>query len=289
MREFIISTESNADLPEEFIDCNHILVIPHYYSIEEKIYGDGEELTTHEFYEEMRNKKKVATMASNPAVILDKFKQCAKEGKDILHISFSSSLSAGYSNIVMGAREIMEEYPQMSIRVIDTLSASFGEMLMILKAIECQSKGMTLNETADEIETLVPHICIQCTVDDLNHLYRGGRLSRTTAILGTIAAVKPILFVDQEGKLAVLDKVRGRKKSFMALIDHMEKRLGSFKDHQIAVGIVHGDCEEDAVYVKELIYKKFGYDHIMIRPIGPSIGAHSGPGTIGVVYLGESR
>jgi len=289
MRDFIISTESNADLPDEFVKANNICVIPHYYSIEEKVYGDNEELTTEQFYNEMRNKKKAATMASNPAVILERFHAYAKAGKDILHISFSSALSAGYSNIVMGAREVMEEYPDIIIQVVDTLSASVGEMLMIMKAVECRKIGMDATAAAAEIETLVPNLCTQFTVDDLNHLYRGGRLSKASAVLGTIVAVKPILYIDEEGKLAALDKIRGRKKSISALVDNMEKRLGSFRDKQIAIGIIHGDCVQDAQYAKELIQQRLGYDDFIIRPIGPSIGAHSGPGTIGIVYLGEYR
>jgi len=289
MRDFIISTESNADLPNEFVEANHICVIPHYYSIEEEVYGEDKELTTEQFYTEMRNKKKAATMASNPAVILERFTTYAKEGKDILHISFSSELSAGYSNIVMGANEVMEEYPESNIKVIDTLSASVGETLMIIKALECRNAGMDIEETTLEIEKLVPHICIQFMVDDLDHLYRGGRLSKSSAILGSIVDIKPILYIDKEGKLAALDKVRGRKKSLSALVNNMEKRLGAFKDKQIAIGILHGDCEGDAEYVKGLIQQRLGYDNFIVRPIGPSIGAHSGPGTVGIVYLGEYR
>ena len=289
MREFVISTESNADLPKEFVEEHKICVIPHYYSIEEKVYGENEELSVEAFYQEMIDKKKVATMASNPGVIIDRFRSYAAQGKDIIHISFSSALSAGYSNIVMGAKEVMEEYPDVNIQVIDTLSASVGEMLMIQKGLECKQKGCTLEETVAEIEQLVPHICVQCTVNGLNHLYRGGRLSKTSAILGTLSSIKPILYVDKEGKLVALDKVRGRKKSLSTLVDQMEKRIGAFKDKQIAIGIIHGDCIEDAEYVKSLIQDRFGYENFIIRPIGPSIGAHSGPDTVGLVYLGEYR
>jgi len=289
MREFIISTESNADLPENFITDHHICVIPHYYSIDDKVYGEEEEVSIETFYNAMRSKKKVATMASNPAVIKERFAVHAEAGKDILHISFSSELSAGYSNIVMMATEIMEEYPECTIKVVDTKSASAGEMMMIIKALECLGDGKSLAETAAVVEALVPHLCLQFVVDDLDYLYRGGRLSKTSAILGSIVAVKPILYVDEKGKLAALDKVRGRKKSIAALADNMEKRLGTFRDKQITVGIIHGDCEADALYLKEIIHSRFGYDDFIIRPIGPSIGAHSGPGALGITYLGEYR
>lgn len=289
MRDYIISTESNADLTESFVRENQICVIPHYYSIEETVYGEDKELSTKEFYDEMRAKKKAATMASNPAVIQEKFCAYAKEGKDILHISFSSALSAGYSNIVMMAKEVMEEYPESKIKVIDTLSATVGEQLMIIKALELKKNGMDIEQTAAEIEKLVPHICIQFTVDDLNHLYRGGRLSKTSAIIGTIASIKPILYIDEAGKLMPLDKSRGKKKSYSILVDNMEKRIGSYKDKQIKIGIVHGDCEEDALYVRDLIRDRLEYEEFIICPIGPSIGAHSGPGTVGIVFLGDHR
>lgn len=289
MKEFVISTETNADLPVEFIKENQICVIPHYYTIEEEVYGDGKELTVKEFYDEMRNKKKAATMASNPAVIKEKFTEYVKQGKDILHISFSSALSGGYGNVVMVANEIMEEYPDIQIKVIDTLSASLGETLMIMKALEMQQLGVGIEAAAAAVEELIPHICIQFTVDDLNHLYRGGRLSMASAVLGTIINVKPILYIDTEGKLVALDKTRGRKKSLAMMVDNMEARIGSYRDKQIVIGVMHGDCEQDAEYVKDLIAERFGFDCFLIRPIGPSIGAHSGPGTVGIVFLGDYR
>lgn len=230
-------------------------------------------------------------MASNPAVILEKFTEIAKSGRDILHISFSSALSGGYGNIVAGAREVMEEYPDIKIRVVDTLNVSLAEGILIKAALDMRSEGKSMEETADAVEALVPHLCVQFTVDDLNHLYRGGRLSKTTAIVGTLVNIKPILYVNDEGKLVSLDKTRGRKKSLGMLASHMEKRLGSYKDRQKFIGIVHGDCEDDAKYLAQLVKEKFGYTDadILIAPVGPSIGAHSGPGAIGVLYLGEKR
>lgn len=289
MREFVITTESNSDLAPEYVKENQIGIVPHYYTVDEKVYGDGEELTNKEFYDAMRAEKKAATMASNPAVIHDMFTAYAKEGKDILHISFSSALSGGYNNIVVGGNEIMEEFPGMQIKVIDTLSASLGEGLLIMKAVEMKKAGKTLEETVACLEELVPHICVQFTVDDLNHLYRGGRLSRGAAILGTMVNIKPILYINEEGKLVPLDKVRGRKKSIVTLVDNMEKRIGSYRDKQIVIGIVHGDCEEDANYLAELVKTRFGCENICIRPVGPSIGAHSGPGALGLIFLGEQK
>lgn len=290
MREFIISTETNSDMSEEFLAKNNILVIPHYYNVEETTYGEeGNLLTIKQFYDEMRNGKKVGTAASNPAVILDKFTNIAKQGKDILHISFSSGLSGGYQNIVNGANEVMEEYPDCKIIVIDTLSASLGEGIMLQYAVDARAAGKTIEETADGIRELVPHISVQFTVDDLEYLYRGGRLSKTSAVLGSVINLKPVLHVDDEGKLVALTKVRGRKKSIAAMLENMEAKIGSYRDKQIFIGIMHGDCEEDALKVRDMIKEKFGYDRFVIEPIGPSIGAHSGPGTLGLIFLADER
>lgn len=290
MREIVISTETNSDLSDQFLSDNGVLVIPHYYNVEETMYGEeGNRLTIKQFYDEMRGGKKVGTAASNPAVILDKFTELAKQGKDIIHISFSSGLSGGYQNIVNGANDVMDEYPDCKIVVIDTLSASLGEGLMIYQALKLVKEGKTIDEISEAIRSLVPHISVQFTVDNLDYLYRGGRLSKTSAVLGTVINLKPVLHIDDEGKLVALSKVRGRKKSIATMLDNMEQKLGSFKDKQVVIGIMHGDCEEEALQIKGMIEERFGYKDFLIEPIGPSIGAHSGPGTLGLAFLGDAR
>ncbi len=289
MRDFIISTETNSDMSQEFLQNNDILVIPHYYTVEEDVYGDGNELTIREFYDEMRAGKKAGTMASNPAVILDKFTEVAKQGKDILHISFSSELSCGYQNIVNGAGEVKEDYPDMEFEVVDTLSASLGEGMMLQLAADMRAEGKSLQETADKIRELVPHINVFVTVDDLDTLYRGGRLSKTSAVVGGMIGIKPVIIVDENGKLSAQGKARGRKKALNMLLDMMEEKMGSYKDQQIFIGIIHGDCAEDAEAFKDMIQARFGFEKFVIEPIGPSIGAHTGPGTLGLIFLGESR
>ena len=290
MRDFIISTESNSDMSEEFIIKNNILVIPHYYNVEEKTYGEeGNLLTIKEFYDEMRAGKKVGTAASNPAVILEEFTKIAKEGKDILHISFSSALSGGYQNIVNGANEVMEEFPDCKILVVDTLSASLGEGMMMQLALNLKAEGKDIETVFNEVNEMTKHVSIQFTVDDLDYLYRGGRLSKTSAVMGNVINLKPVLHINDEGKLVAIAKVRGRKKSLSAMISNMEAKIGSFKDKQIFIGILHGDCEEDAKMLRDMVVEKFGYDNFLIEPIGPSIGAHSGPGTLGLVFLGDER
>lgn len=289
MRDFVITTESNSDLPESYVRENNIGVIPHYYTVGETVYGGGKEMPIKEFYDEMRAEKKVGTMASNPAVIEEMFTAYAKADQDVLHISFSSALSGGCGNVQMVGRQIMEAHPEMQVLVVDTLSASLGEALMIMKAVALKKEGKSISETAEILNAMVQNLCVQFTVDDLNHLYRGGRLSKTSALLGTMVNIKPILYINPEGKLVALSKVRGRKKSILTLVDNMEERLGSFRNSQIMIGIVHGDCEEDAMLLKEQVEKRLGYHDFMIRPIGPSIGAHSGPGALGLIFLGDHR
>lgn len=290
MREIVISTETNSDMPQSFLEQNNILVIPHYYNVEEKTYGEeGNLLTIKEFYDEMRAGKKVGTAASNPAVILEKFTELAKQGKDILHISFSSGLSGGYQNIVNGANDVMEEYPDCKIIVIDTLSASLCEGILMQAAVDLRAEGKNIEEITKELQDMVSHLCIQFTVDDLEYLYRGGRLSKTGAVLGTVINLKPVLHINDEGKLVAIAKVRGRKKSMATMVDNMEARLGSYKDKQVFIGILHGDCEEDALQLQEMVRTRFGYEKFVVCPIGPSIGAHSGPGTLGLAFMGEVR
>lgn len=289
MREFVISTESNCDLSLDFVKENNICVIPHYYTVEEDVYGDEKELTNKEFYDKMREGHKVGTQASNPAVIEEKFTKIVEEGKDILHISFSSGLSGGYGNVVMMSKEVMEAHPDSKIIVLDTLAASAGEGIMIMKALELQKEGKSIDEVAKVLEELFPHIITLFTVDNLDYLYRGGRLSKTSAVIGNVISLKPILRINEEGKLVPLSKTRGRNKSLRTLVDLMDDYLGSYKDKQIKVCLIHGDCEEEALEVKNMIKEKYGFDDFFITSIGPSIGAHSGPGTMGIVFLGEHR
>ncbi len=289
MRDFVISTETNSDMSQEFLKSNDILVIPHYYNVEEDMYGDGNELTIEEFYNEMRAGKKAGTAASNPAVIEEKFTEVAKAGKDILHISFSSQLSCGCQNIINGGNAIKDEYPDFNIEVVDTLSGTLGEGLILHMAVELKKEGKTMEEVAQALRELAPHVNTILTVDDLDTLYRGGRLSKTSAVVGGMIGIKPIIAIDADGKLAATGKARGRKKAFSSLLETMENNMGSYKDKQVFVGIAHGDAMEDALVLKKMIEDKFGFDKFVIEPIGPSIGAHTGPGAIGLVFLGDVR
>ena len=231
------------------------------------------------------------TSQINPEEAREYFEEYIKTDKEILHLAFSSGLSGTYNNMRIAAEEIMEEHPDCRIIVVDSLCASMGEGLFVHKAVKLRDEGKTIEETADWLRTNVQNFVHVFTVDDLFHLYRGGRVSKTAAVIGTMAGIKPKLHVDSEGHLIVIGKVRGRKKSLNALVDYMDEKMGSYlsENRQDYVFISHGDALEDAEYVRDQIKERFGISNFLINHIGPTVGAHSGPGTIALFFMGESR
>ena len=289
MKKFIITTDGNSDFTEAYAKAHDLRLIPLYYNMDGKIYGGDDVLSPEEFYAKMREGMMPTTMAVNPEVVEKTFREVIAEGYDILHIAFSSALSGSYNVTAMVGQQLSEGFPATKIIVIDSLSASLGQGLLIYKANQMRQKGASLEETAQWVEDNKLHLCHQFTVDNLFHLFRGGRVSRTTAVLGTLVQVKPVLHVDDEGRLVAIGKVRGRKKSLNALVDKMEETIGSYRDKNDIVFISHGDCIEDAKYVADRVKERFGIDQFYIDMVNPTIGAHSGPGTVALFYLGERR
>ncbi len=286
---FIITTDTCCDLPKSYIKENGLDVVTLYYNMKGVAYGKDVELEVKAFYDMMRAGEMPTTMAANPEELREMFEKYLKAGKDVLHLAFSSELSSSYSNAAVVARELNEEYTDNKVDVIDTLSASLGQGLVIYKAVQLREDGWSIDEVARWVEENRLHFCHQFTVDDLNHLYRGGRVSKLTAVAGTLIQVKPILHVNDEGKLIPIGKVRGRKKSLMALVDNMERTIGSYRDKNDIVFISHGDALEEAEYVAGLVKERFGIENFLIHPVSPTIGAHSGPGTIALFYMGDRR
>lgn len=288
MKPYIISTDCMADLPADFIQKYNISLHPLYYILGDETYcATDSTLSEQEFYHRMRNGEMPTTMASNPDYIRSSFQKNLDAGYDILHISFSSGLSSSYSNTYVTAQEMMNENKEAKIIVIDSLSASLGQGLLIYYACKKKEAGATMDEVAEYVERIKLNICHQFTVDDLFHLQRGGRVSKATAIIGTIANIKPILHVDDEGHLISIGKVRGRKRSLSALVDNMGKVMEGYDNP--AVFISHGDCIEDAEYVKMLVEERYGIHEFLINYVGCTIGAHSGPGTIALFFMGSKR
>lgn len=289
MRDFIITTDSNSDLLDSYVKEKQIGVIPHYYDLEGVTYGDEVNLTPKEFYDKMRAGLMPTTMASNPEVIRKTFQSYVDQGLDILHISFSSALSGGCSNVATGAIEISEENPGAKITVIDTLSASMGEGMFVMKAVRMKEEGKSLDETANWLEEHKQEFCIRFTVDDLGHLHRGGRISKTTAVIGSMINMKPLLKLSPEGQLVSAGTARGRKKSLNCIFNEMIEDMGNYEDDDNIICILHGDVYEDAKYVEGLIHEKFPEKQVVINYVSPSIGSHSGPGALGLCFRGIKR
>ncbi|WP_178550157.1 DegV family protein [Frisingicoccus sp.] len=286
---FVITTDTCCDLPKSYLEENGVDLVTLYYNMNGVAYGNGIEMDVKEFYDKMRGGEMPTTMAANPEELQEMFEKHLKAGKDVLHLAFSSGLSSSYNNAAVVARDLNEESTGHKVIVIDTLAASLGQGLVVHKALELRKQGKSFEETAEWVEANKLHFCHQFTVDDLNHLYRGGRVSRLTAIAGTLIQIKPILHVDDEGKLIPIGKTRGRKKSLQALVDNMERTIGSYRDANDIVFISHGDALDEAQYVADLVKERFGIESFLINYVSPTIGSHSGPGTIALFYLGDRR
>lgn len=289
MRDFIITTDSNSDLPADYQKKLGTVIIPQYYSFGDTVYGDELHMPPTEFYERMKSGELPQSQANNPAVIEDKFRSVLDRGLDIIHIAFSSALSGSYNNVCMVANELKEDYPEAKITVIDSLNVSLGETLLLLHATDLKEKGCSYDEIVSDLEEYKHHINVQFTVDDLFHLQRGGRVSKATALVGSALNLKPFLMVTDAGTLTSDGTARGRKKSLRTLVERMKNTLEENADTTAPVGIVHGNCLEDAESVAEQIRTELGFTDIIINDISPSIGTHAGPGALGILYYGKKK
>lgn len=289
MKNYIITTDTTCDLPQEYLDQHSITLLPLYYSINDVVYGEENALEPKEFYKIMREGAMPTTMAVNPDTARTIFTDFIEKGFDILHIAFSSALSGSCSVAATTARELCEEIPDAKIIVIDSLCASLGEGLLVHKAVNLKEEGKSIDEVAQWVEDNKLNLCHLFTVDDLHHLHRGGRVSKASAIIGTLINVKPVLHVNNEGRLLPLNNVRGRKKALTALVDLMEGKIKNYNGKNDTVFISHGDSVEDARFVASLIKERFGIEECLISMISPTIGSHSGPGTIALFFMGNER
>ena len=287
MREFVITVNSTVDLPKEWLEERHVPVMPLKYTIDGETYPDMDGLSAKEFFQKLREGHMSVTSQINPDEAREMLEPIVKEGKDILHLAFSSGLSGTYNSMRIAAEELSEEYPDAKIVVIDTLCACMGEGLLLHKALQLKEQGKTLDEIAAWVEENKLHICHNVTVDDLNHLHRGGRISRTAAVLGTLVQVKPIIHMDNDGKLQVIGKERGRRKSLNKIVDMAVEQAQGWENDLVM--ITHGDCLEDAQYVKKRVKEKMGVQNVLINNIGTVIGSHTGPGVVAVFCMGNKR
>ncbi len=289
MRDYVIITDTNSDLPKQYVKEHNLLLIPQYTTLDGVTYEGAEGIEPSEFYRKMREGSVPQSQAINPAVVEETFRSILSQGNDILYISFSSTLSSSYEVAVMVAKQLEEEFPESQIRVIDSMNVSLSEGLLVHKAWKKKQEGASLDENVQWLEENKMHVCVKFTVDDLHHLQRGGRVSKTTAVVGSILNIKPMMILDNNGQLKPVGTVRTRKKALMALVDYMGEKISGWEEENEIVGIVHGDCLDDARFVAEQVKEKYHIPEVMINDINPSIGVHAGPGALGLLFFGSGR
>lgn len=287
MRDYLITVNSTVDLPKEWLEERDVPVIPLRYTMDGHTYEDMNGLSAKEFFTKLREGIMAVTSQVNPDEAKAALEPFLKEGKDILHLGFSSALSGTCNSMMIAAEELREEYPEAKIIVIDTLSACMGEGILLHKALRQKQAGRSIEEVAQWVEENKLHVCHNVTVDDLNHLHRGGRVSKATAVVGTLVKIKPIIHVDDNGALQVIAKERGRKKALNKIVDMAAEQARGW-DNDIVM-VTHGDCLEEAEYVADLVREKMGVQEVLINNIGTVIGSHTGPGVVAVFCMGGKR
>ncbi len=285
-----ITTESTCDLPYSYYTERGITCIGLAFVIDGKEYIEGPDqgMSLAEVYTRMRNKEACTTNQANAFRFIEMFEPILQAGEDILHVSFSSGLSGTYQSCLQAVEELKESYPERSIRVVDSLCASLGQGLLVHFASENQQNGMSLEDNAAWLEQHKLNLCHWFTVDDLMFLHRGGRVAKSTAVVGSILGIKPVLHVDNDGHLINVGKVRGRDASLKELVVHMKNTMT--EDPATAtVFISHGDCEDDAKKIAAYVKEMTGANVSIINCLGSVIGSHAGPGTIALFFLGSER
>lgn len=285
----VILTDSCCDLPISYVKENDVKVLPIRVSIDKEEFHDdlGQSLGYHEFYEKIRSGKMPTTSQVTSYNFEEAFRSEVEQGNNVLYIGFSSALSGCVNSARVAKKTIEEEFREADITVIDSLCASLGLGLLVYYAIEMRNNNKSKEEIVSWIEENKLKLNHWFTVDDLNHLQRGGRVSKAAAAFGTILSIKPIMHVDNEGRLIPLTKVKGRKKSIRILMEHMKEKVVNPQDQ--VVFISHGDCEEEAIWLKRLIIEELKVKDVLINPIGAAVGSHSGPGTMALFFMGNNR
>ncbi len=288
MADYIIFTDSACDLGPERLEKLGVksTSLTLTYDGDSAVYKN-DDIDPKEFYDKMRNGATVKTSAVNSECFKETFEDEIKKGNDILYIGFSSGLSTTYNSGRLACEELKEEYPDRKLIAIDTLSASAGFGLLLALAVDKKNSGASLEETAQFVEDTKLHLCHWFTVDDLVYLKRGGRISPTVAFVGGLLGIKPVLHMDNEGHLVSVSKVRGRNAAIKALADKFSEL--AFDTAKGPIYICHGDCEDDANTLSDIIKSTYGPETEVTVHTGPVIGAHSGPGTLALFFLGKER
>lgn len=290
MEKYVLMTDSTCDLRQDQVEQLGIEIIPFPVMIEEKMYyhyPDYRELDVREFYQKLRNGIMPSTAQINIATFVETFGRKVQEGKEVVYISFSSALSGNIQSAKIAAKEVMEQNEGSKIYVVDSKAASMGQGLLVCMAAAKKKEGLTAEELVKYIEEIRDKVCHYGVADDLNHLKRGGRISSSAALIGTVMGIKPIITVDESGKLYSNQRIRGKKAALNLLTDKMAEKV--VEPQEQTVFIAHADCEEDANFLADLVKKRFNPKKIEINYIGPIVGAHTGPGTVEIFFIGKEK
>lgn len=285
---FAIITDTSANLPLDFARSEKIAIIPLNCQMsgvdKAQSYLDDAEFDSKAFYDAMRAGAKVTTSQINPQAYVDCMEEFLKAGQDVLFVGMSSGVSGSYNSAVIAANQLMEDYPDRSIRLIDSLGASLGEGLLAVEAVDMRREGMDVDAVADYLEKKLVHMYQVFTVDDLNYLRRGGRLSNAAAIAGIVLNIKPLLKGNENGKIVSTEKIRGRKRTIERLAEKYDELVVDADKQRI--GISHADCLEDAQKLIELINRNNPPREIMLVDHEPATGSYLGPGALALYFAG---
>ncbi|WP_035290982.1 DegV family protein [Clostridium sp. KNHs214] len=289
MRDFVIVTDSCCDLPEEYIKNNNIPYVPLTYRFKGREYLDdfGASLNYKEFYQGMKSGEIPQTSQANPDAFYKVFEEILREGKDIIYVGVSSGLSGTHNSSNIAKEMLEDEYKDAKIAIIDVLTASLGQGLMVIKAMEMRKKGDSFEKIVNYLEENKMNLNTYITVNDLNHLKRGGRISSAAALFGTVLHIKPVLTLNNEGRVIPVIKVKGRKNAIGKLAEFVHNKLENSEEQIIT--ICHGDAQSEAERLKELILKEFKVKEVIINHIGPVVGTFGGPGALAVFFIGKHR
>ena len=292
MRDYIIMTDSCCDLNQQEVEELDLTVLPLSFTIEGRTLlntPDCADMAPEEFFQKIAAGADCTTAAVNVGQFTDAMKAALSEEKDILCICFSSALSTTYQSACIAANDLRAEHPEAKIIVIDSLSASRGQGMLLYRAVhERREKGLAIEALADYVRSIIQSQCHWFIVDDLNHLKRGGRVSAAAALAGTVLGIKPVMHTDSEGRLTPVSKARGTKAALRALVDTVAE-IGVEPDKNQPMFICHANCPDSVAYVKELLKERFGVTDVRADFIGPVIGAHTGCGTLGLFFVGTER
>lgn len=289
MNKIILMTDSCCDLPYDFTKDNNLVVMSLRLTLGDRTIADdlGKTLRYGDFYKAVRDGEMPKTAQANVYEFEQEFEKHIKNGDKVIYIGFSSALSGTYNSANIAMESLKEKYSDADISVIDSKCASMGLGLLVYYANKMLKEGKDKDEIVKWVEENKLKVIHWFTVEDLNHLYRGGRVSKATATVGTLLSIKPVMHVDNEGRLTPVEKARGRKKSLSALVNKLVEEIVNPEEQVIFIS--HGDCIEDVEYVKEKILEKINVKDIVVNHVGPVIGTHSGPGTVAIFYFAKGR